>query len=95
MPLHDTFQNPPKEFSVLPFWFWNDALDGTEILRQIDDFEKHGVHGFVIHPRMGLPRNLGWMSEALTPEDRHVTVAAATREPRSPQRAGSQPRIMP
>ena len=61
----ETFTNPPTEFSVLPFWFWNDELDAVEIRRQIADFEEHGVHGFIIHPRVGLPRALGWMSEAL------------------------------
>ena len=50
---------------MLPFWFWNDGLDADEIRRQIADFEAHGVHGFIIHPRVGLPRALGWMSEAL------------------------------
>ncbi len=59
------FANPPTEFSVLPFWFWNDDLDADEIRRQIADFEAHGVHGFTVHPRVGLPRSLGWMSEAL------------------------------
>ena len=61
----DTFTNPPTEFSVLPFWFWNDGLDADEIRRQIADFDVHGVHGFMIHPRVGLPRALGWMSEGL------------------------------
>ena len=60
-----TFLNPPTEFSVLPFWFWNDDLDADEIRRQIADFEEHGVYGFIIHPRVGLPRGLGWMSDAL------------------------------
>jgi hypothetical protein len=49
----------------MPFWFWNDYLSAEEILRQIDDFQRHGVDGFVIHPRVGLPRHLGWMSENL------------------------------
>jgi hypothetical protein len=55
----------PREFSLMPFWFWNDRLDQAELLRQIADFEAHGVYGFVIHPRVGLPRDIGWMSEAL------------------------------
>lgn len=54
-----------REGTLVPFWFWNDALDEQELLRQIDDFQRHGVHGFVIHPRVGLPRSLGWMSDAL------------------------------
>lgn len=57
--------NPSRDLTVMPFWFWNDDLDEEEIIRQIDDFEKHGVYGFVIHPRVGLPRELAWMSEAL------------------------------
>jgi hypothetical protein len=55
----------PNESSLVPFWFWNDVLDAREIERQIDDFAAHGVHGFVIHPRVGLPRECGWMSESL------------------------------
>ena len=51
------FVNPPREFSVMPFWFWNDTLKDEEIVRQIADFEVHGVYGFVIHPRIGLPDN--------------------------------------
>jgi hypothetical protein len=56
------FIDPPREFSLMPFWFWNDTLRDEEIVRQIADFEKHGVYGFVIHPRIGLPENLGWLS---------------------------------
>lgn len=57
--------NIGNEFSVLPFWFWNDDLSKEEISRQLDDFLAHGVYGFTIHPRVGLPRSLGWMSEKL------------------------------
>jgi hypothetical protein len=56
------FTNPPREFSVMPFWFWNDTLKDEEIVRQIADFEAHGVYGFVIHPRIGLPENVKWLS---------------------------------
>ena len=56
------FRDPPREFSVMPFWFWNDTLNEDEIRRQIADFEAHGVYGFVIHPRVGLPKDIGWMS---------------------------------
>ncbi|MBI1295008.1 hypothetical protein GC175_08625 [bacterium] len=65
MPFWTNLLNPPPDFSVMPFWFWNDDLDEAEIRRQIGDFQDHGVHGFVIHPRVGLPRSLGWMSDAL------------------------------
>jgi hypothetical protein len=56
------FINPPREFSVMPFWFWNDTLKDNEIVKQIADFEAHGVYGFVIHPRIGLPENVKWLS---------------------------------
>ena len=56
------FKDPPREFSVMPVWFWNDDLQDEELLRQIADFEVHGVYGFVIHPRIGLPRDIGWLS---------------------------------
>ena len=59
------FRNPPKEFSVMPFWFWNDILKDAEIIRQIADFESHGVYGFVIHARIGLPEDTGWMSDKM------------------------------
>lgn len=59
------FRNAPKEFTLMPFWFWNDTLDEAEIVRQIADFEAHGVYGFVIHPRIGLPEDSGWMSPRL------------------------------
>lgn len=56
---------PGREHSLMPFWFWNDELESGEIVRQIGDFQAHGVDGFVIHPRVGLPRRLGWMSRGL------------------------------
>ncbi|XHR29753.1 MAG: hypothetical protein ACFUZC_04185 [Chthoniobacteraceae bacterium] len=56
---------PPADYSQCPFWFWNDALDEKEIVRQIADFQAHGVDAFVVHPRIGLPRSIGWLSENL------------------------------
>ena len=59
------FIDPPREFSLMPFWFWNDTLKAEEILRQIEDFENHGVYGFVIHPRMGLPASMKFLDEKM------------------------------
>ena len=55
-------QDEVREFSQAPFWFWNDELNEEEISRQLDEFQAHGVHAFVIHPRAGLPESLSWMS---------------------------------
>lgn len=60
--MSNNFINPSREFSVMPFWFWNDTLKDDEIVRQIADFEAHGVYGFIIHPRIGLPENMKWLS---------------------------------
>ncbi|MBQ8368400.1 MAG: hypothetical protein IJY35_00295 [Clostridia bacterium] len=51
--LKNIWKNPGPAFSPMPFWFWNDTLDAEELLRQVDDFHKKGVDGFVIHPRLG------------------------------------------
>lgn len=72
------FRDPPREFSLMPFWFWNDELSEEEIVRQIADFEAHGVYGFVIHPRVGLPRDIGWMSPRMI-HYMHVAIDEAKR----------------
>lgn len=58
------FVDPPAEFTPMPFWFWNDELSREEIIRQIHDFHAHEVDGFVLHPRMGLPRALPYLSDS-------------------------------
>jgi len=60
-----TWPLPGVEFSLCPFWFWNDVLGEDEIERQMADFQAHGVDQFVVHPRVGLPKDTGWMSPRL------------------------------
>jgi hypothetical protein len=74
------WDSPPFEFSLAPFWFWNDTLTEREIVRQMDDFRAHRVHAFVIHSRVGLPRSLGWMSDRLIALMRYAIEQAAARE---------------
>jgi len=71
---------PPHEFSQAPFWFWNDDLSETELLRQIEDFQAHGVHAFLIHPRAGLPKSIGWLSERMIGFMRFAIERAAARD---------------
>ena len=61
--LRSAFLSPSDEFSPMPFWFWNDELTEEEILRQIHDFRDHGVAGFVIHPRKGLPGSIPYLGD--------------------------------
>lgn len=61
--LKEQFLHPSDEFTLIPFWFWNDALDEKEITRQINDFCAKGINGFVIHPRMGIPEDIPYLSD--------------------------------
>ncbi|MDF2713290.1 MAG: hypothetical protein K0R28_215 [Paenibacillus sp.] len=61
--IQQSFLEPDDEFTPIPFWFWNDALDIQELIRQIQDFKAKGVTGFVIHPRLGVPESIPYMSD--------------------------------
>jgi len=54
---------PGREFTQMPFWFWNDALDNRQLARQMAEFRSRGVYGFVVHARMGLPKEIPYMGE--------------------------------
>lgn len=58
------FSVPDASYAPYPFWFLNDALEEAELLRQIDDFHDKGVGGFVLHPRIGLPKDVPYLSDA-------------------------------
>ena len=77
---HDSFLDPGREFTLVPFWFWNDVLDREELRRQIADFEAHGVYGFIIHPRVGLPREMAWLSDEMMDHIRFAVEEAARRD---------------
>ena len=72
--------DPPREFSQAPFWFWNDDLSKEELARQMGDFQAHGLHAFVIHPRAGLPESIGWLSERMIEFMRFTIEEAARRD---------------
>ncbi|MBT3296291.1 MAG: hypothetical protein HN919_08910 [Verrucomicrobia bacterium] len=76
----NSYPSQAREFSQAPFWFWNDELSEAEIARQLDDFQAHSVHAFVIHPRAGLPVHLGWMSDELLKMMRFAIEEAARRD---------------
>jgi hypothetical protein len=61
--LRNGFINPQDEYTPIPFWFWNDNLEEKEIKRQIHDFKDKGVMGFVIHPRIGIPKGIEYLSD--------------------------------
>src|SRR4029079_11483830 len=61
-PLHTIFADPPREFGIMPFWFWNDDLDDAELVRQIRAFHAKGFAGFIPHARIGLSRRVGYLT---------------------------------
>jgi hypothetical protein len=62
--LQARFVDPPREFGMMPQWFWNDDLDESELLRQLREFHAKGCGGVMPHARIGLSRRVGY----LTPE---------------------------
>ena len=55
---------PSAEFSMAPFWFLNDKLSKREIKKQLVDFKEKGIDIIIVHPRIGLPKNLKYLSES-------------------------------
>jgi len=56
-------EEPLREYSAYPFWFLNGDLNETEIVRQLEDFDAHGIHGVVLHPRMGVADRIEYLSD--------------------------------
>lgn len=61
--LIEKIKNPPREYGPIPFWFLNDELSDDEIKKQLKDFAEKGVYGVVLHPRMGIPKTLSYLSD--------------------------------
>ncbi len=62
MEFMDFLKKPPREYTPVPFWFLNGDLDEEELRRQLRDFDAHGVHGVVLHPRIGLSDHIAYLS---------------------------------
>ena len=50
----EVFRDPGKEYRGLPFWAWNTFVTEGKVDRQIEDFKRMGLGGFVVHVRHGL-----------------------------------------
>lgn len=68
---------PSEEFSPIPFWFFNDRPDEAKIEAQLKDYVEKGVNGFVLHPRIGLPAEIGYLSEEYFTAVRFIVKTAA------------------
>ncbi len=48
------FKNVPSEYRPIPFWSWNEKLDTSETVEQINKMNDAGIGGFLMHARGGL-----------------------------------------
>ena len=72
--------HPAEEFSPIPFWFLNDKLEIPELTRQLTDFKAKGVDAVVLHPRIGIPKELEYLSETYFDIIRQIVEAAEKLE---------------
>ena len=77
--IRQRFLHPRRAYTPFPFWFWNDQLNQAEIIRQISSFQEHGIDGFIIHPRMGLPETIPYLSDVFLDYVETAVEAAAER----------------
>ncbi len=68
---------PGEEFSPMPFWFFNDAFDEEKVKSQLEDYVEKGVNGFVLHPRIGVPEEMPYLSEEYFRAVRFIVATAA------------------
>ena len=52
--LYEKFVNVPKEYSIAPFWFWNDDLQTENLKWQMKEMYDKGVYEVVISSRRGI-----------------------------------------
>lgn len=77
--LRRQFADPPREFGFMPLWFWNDDLTDAGLEEQIREFHAKGFGGFIIHPRVGLSRRVGYLTPEFFRLVRVAVEAAARR----------------
>lgn len=73
----ENLEYPPMEFTPIPFWFYNDAPDKEKIKKQFTDYVEKGVNGIVLHPRIGIPKSLEYLSEEYFRVVKYIVETAA------------------
>lgn len=53
-PLYSEFLNPPRQYSPMPFWFWNGKLEPAKVQEQVRRMVDQHVYGAFLHARDGL-----------------------------------------
>lgn len=49
--LMENFLNPPGEYGLVPFWFWNGTLDPEKLKQQMHMMMEQGIYGAFMHAR--------------------------------------------
>ena len=68
---------PDVEFTPIPFWFFNDTFEEERVKNQLADYVEKGVNGIVLHPRIGVPKEMPYLSEAYFAAVRFIVKTAA------------------
>lgn len=50
----EEFKNPPAQYRIKPFWFWNGEMTKGEISRQLEEMAEKGLGGVFICARQGM-----------------------------------------
>jgi len=48
-PLYSGFLDPPRDYSPMPFWFWNGKMEGPKIQEEIRNMVDQHVYGACLH----------------------------------------------
>jgi hypothetical protein len=52
--LYTGFLDPSRDYSAMPFWFWNGKMEGPKIQEEIRNMVEQHVYGAFLHARDGL-----------------------------------------
>ena len=52
--LYTGFLDPSRDYSAMPFWFWNGKMEGPKIQEEIRNMIEQHVYGAFLHARDGL-----------------------------------------
>ena len=58
----DAILHPGREYTPIPFWFFDDEPTEEKLRSQLRDMNEKGVNGFVLHPRIGIPESISYLS---------------------------------
>ena len=74
------FSNPPPEYAMTLWWFWNSAMTEADIRRDLDDMRAHGVRSVMIWSYQGLA--IEYLSPTWFQRVRYAVDEAARRDMR-------------